>query len=72
MYIIETIDKDGLVAARLTSTKMAENFICVDKNHFAEIDIAYWQQIVPRECPCGIDRRSCNYHQLEPYQRLEN
>jgi hypothetical protein len=69
-YIIEAIHKDGLVSARRGITKEVRNFIHVDKNHLAEIDISNWNQIVPRECPCGIDRRSCTYHQLESYQRL--
>lgn len=70
-YIIETIYNDGLVVAKRGATKELRNFIHVNKSHIGEIDTSHWIQIVPRECPCGIDRRSCTYHQLESYQRIE-
>jgi hypothetical protein len=70
-YLIEAIHKDGLVTGKRVASKELRNFIHVDKNHLAEIDTTHWYQIVPRECPCGIHRNSCSYHQLESYQRLE-
>lgn len=70
-YTVEDIDSTGLVIARRGLTKEVRNFIHVDKNHIAEIDISNWNEIIPRECVCGIHRSRCTYHQQESYQILE-